>query len=180
MLTTTANSTFLPIINPIVQGDISLQKTISDPILTLESILNTKLEQADLSSFETITNVNTKLSAKIEQSDLTPYVLSRHPILHLTENEMVGEEAHLLEFVKIYKNKLTGNNGGNQFETDYSLTNLKAELDLRYNLNTTHTAAINKVTQSQVNNENPILKLPDLTKIMTLNYKEAGADKTTD
>ena len=31
-----------------------------------------------------------------------------------------------------------------------------------------------------MNNENPILSLPDSTKITTLNYKEAGADKSAD
>ena len=61
ILNTTANATSLPIINPIVQGDISLQKTISDPVLALESILDTKLEQVALSPYATITNVNTRL-----------------------------------------------------------------------------------------------------------------------
>ena len=134
-----------------------MQKTISDPVVTLESILNTKLEQAALSPYETITNVNTKLSTKLEQSDLTPYVQNKSPTVYLTENEFLGEEAHLLENVTIYKNKITGNNGGNKTETAYTLTNLKSELDLRYNLNTTHTAAIQTVFNAQVNNVNPIL-----------------------
>ena len=86
-------------------------------------------------------------------------MLNKSPTVYLTENELLGEEKHLLEDIKIYKNKLTGYNGDNSTEAAHTLTNLKSELDLRYNLNTIHTAAIYTVTQSQVNNENPILQI---------------------
>jgi len=106
-----------------------------------------------------IVDKNSKPLDKLEQDALVPYVLNKSPTVYLTETEMLGEEKHLLEDIKIYKNKLTGYNGDNSTETAYTLTNLNSELDLRCSLNTTHTASINTVTQSQVNNENPILKL---------------------
>ena len=58
MLTTTAHATFLPKLNPLVSGDISFQKDISAPEVTLESKLNAKIEQSDLLLYETtiITN----------------------------------------------------------------------------------------------------------------------------
>ena len=90
--------------DPYITGDINIRDDISSSFETLDSILSTKVDDAQLGNYVTLEESETALALKADLSLLTnDYVTKDEPTFSLTESDRLNEEKNPLENIKINK-----------------------------------------------------------------------------
>ena len=134
--------------DPYITGDINIRDDISTPFETLDSILSTKVDLAQLGNYVTIDESDTALAFKANLSVLTnDYVTEDEPEFNLTESDRLNEEKNPLENIKINKTLETTTDGNPT--SLMSETNMKLVLDDRYKLISESQAEIEEIQNNK-------------------------------
>jgi len=116
--------------DPYITGDIFIRDDMSTPFETLDSILSTKVDVAQLDNYSTLED----LSAKADLSVLTAdYVTKNMPEFLLTESDRYNEIRNPLEDMKVTLHRQTTTHRGFPMFRLID-TNIKNILDDRYKL----------------------------------------------
>ena len=159
--------------DPYITGDINIRDDMSSSFETLDSILSTKVDDAQLGNYVTLEESETALALKADLSVLTnDYVTKNQPEFNLTESDRLNEEKNPLEDIKINKTLETSSSGNPV--TWVNETNMKNVLDDRYKLITESQKEIQDIQNNKADIVDSVFKVSnnyrsDLMQFMLYN-----------
>jgi hypothetical protein len=137
---------------PYITGDIHIRENMSSTFETLDSILSTKVNDAQLANYVSLEESETALALKADISVLTDdYVTKNQPEFNLKQSDRLNVEKNPLEDIKVELTTETANNG--HPVSWVNATNMKSVLDDRYKL---ITESQNEIEEIQMNNADTV------------------------
>jgi hypothetical protein len=169
--------------DPYITGDMNIRDDMSSSFETLESILSTKVDDAQLGDYVTLDESDEALSLKADLSVLTnDYVTKDLPTFNLTESDRLNEEKNPLEDIKIKKTVETASSG---FPVSWvNETNMKQVLDERYKLITESQTEIEEIQNNKADTVDSVFKVSnnyrsDLMQFMLYNESSELTETTS-
>ena len=152
------DSMFARSTDPYITENINIRDDISSSFETLDSILSTKVDDAQLGNYISLEEADTALALKADISVLTnDYVTKYHPEFNLTDSDRLNEEKNPLEDIKINKTLETATNGNPV--TLMNATNMKLVLDERYKLMTEAQSEIQEIQNNKADVVDSVFKV---------------------